>query len=315
MLPAQLIAEYQALQQTAGCGSLARSRIVLTGRDRATLLHKFCTQDVLGLTPGQGGEAFLCNVQGKIVGYVFFLVEEERIVLDSAPQQAEAIVKHLDRYVITEDVKFADASAATRCWLLAGPKSHEFVASLGTVGSEVYAHGALRAGAAEARAQRVPYGNDAYLIAAREQEAATIDDHLAQAGATLCSAEALEILRIEAGVPLYGTDITVENLPQEVNRDATAIHFRKGCYLGQETVARIDALGHVNKLLVRVAFSPDAAIAPGLELRFGEKTVGRVTSVCWSPARQAPLALAYVRREQANAGTRLASEMGDGEVV
>src|SRR5690606_20586101 len=120
---------------------------------------------------------------------------------------------------------------------------------------------------------------------------------LDQAGIMRCDAEVIEVMRIENGAPLYGVDITPENLPQEVARDAEAIHFKKGCYLGQETVARIDALGHVNKLLVQVKFPADAQVSPGDELLVGEKKAGRVTSVCDSPAVNGQLALAYVRRE------------------
>ncbi len=125
----------------------------------------------------------------------------------------------------------------------------------------------------------------------------------------------IESLRLEAGTPLYGVDISVENLPQEIARDTQAINFKKGCYLGQETVARIDALGHVNKLLLLVKFPASAAIPVGTELLAGDKVVGRVTSAAWSPQHQAMLALGYVRRELAKRGTRVESSAGPGEIV
>lgn len=287
MLPItpELLSEYEALTRRAGVALLQRSRVTMTGKDRATLLHKFCTQDVLGKQTGEGGEAFICNVQGKIVAYVYFFVEDDRIVLDTSPGQAEAIVKHLDRYVITEDVQFEQTELNTL--LLAGAESEALLKRVNIA------------------ARRIPWGDHAFLIDGDAR------GPLVDAGAVSCSTDAAEILRIESPAPLYGVDITLDNLPQEVHRDAQAIHFKKGCYLGQETVARIDALGHVNKLLVQVTFAPEANVSPGLELRHGEKVVGHVTSACFSPKFAAPLALAYVRREHAAPGTKLV----DCEVV
>jgi folate-binding protein YgfZ len=131
----------------------------------------------------------------------------------------------------------------------------------------------------------------------------------------ICDADAVEAARIEAGAPLFGRDITLENLPQEVGRDAQAISFTKGCYLGQETVARIDALGHVNKLLVGVKFAGDQLPAARTPLRAGGKSAGEVTSAAWSPRLGAVLALAYVKRLLAKPGTRLESDAGSAEVV
>jgi folate-binding protein YgfZ len=130
-----------------------------------------------------------------------------------------------------------------------------------------------------------------------------------------CSCEALEIVRIEQGYPWFGVDISEDNLPQEVGRNLKAISFTKGCYLGQETVARIDALGHVNKTLCGVAFNGEALPTAGLELFAADKVVGQITSACWSPKLGRPLALAYVRRGQQTPGTKLTSSLGEAEVV
>ena len=138
---------------------------------------------------------------------------------------------------------------------------------------------------------------------------------LAATGATACSAEAFEIVRIEAGYPLYGRDIGDKNLPQEVNRNRLAISFTKGCYLGQETVARIDALGHVNRTLQSVRFSGAAVPADGTELRVGSAVAGEVTSAVFSPRLDAPLALAYLRRGFEAIGTQLESDLGAAEVI
>jgi hypothetical protein len=130
-----------------------------------------------------------------------------------------------------------------------------------------------------------------------------------------CGWNALETLRIESGTPLLGVDFDERNLPQEVGRDAQAISFTKGCYLGQETVARIDALGHVNQRIAGVRFGGDAPPFAGTELTRGGAAVGRVTSAAWSPRLAAPLALAMVRREHGAPGTALESALGPCEVV
>ena len=308
MIAQQLAAEYQALSQRAGVVRLERAQVAMTGKDRATLLHKFCTQDILSKQPGQGGEAFICNVQGKIVGYVYFLVGEQEIILDSAAGQAQAIINHLDRYVITEDVQFADRSGELATLVLAGP---EAAALLPDAPTEMYSHKMIELDGITVDCRRVPYGGDAFFLSVPSTEAERVTNALVARGAMLCSPAALECVRIEAATPLYGIDITTENLPQEVSRDAFAINFRKGCYLGQETVARIDALGHVNKHLVQVLFAADADITIGKVLLVGDKVIGRVTSVCWSPKVQASLALAYVRREHCAVGTKLV----EGEVI
>ncbi len=121
-------------------------------------------------------------------------------------------------------------------------------------------------------------------------------------------------MRIEAGTPVFGRDVTEKNLPQEFARDDRAISFVKGCYLGQETVARIDAVGHVNQILKGLAFEPGTACpAPGSALESDGKRVGTITSAVDSPWRAHPVALGLIRTGHAAAGTvlRVASE-GEG---
>jgi folate-binding protein YgfZ len=126
---------------------------------------------------------------------------------------------------------------------------------------------------------------------------------------------AFDVARIEAGMPLFKVDFDDSNLPQEVGRDKEAISFTKGCYLGQETVARIDGLGHVNQRIVGVQFTGHEVPAVGTELILAGAAVGRVTSSAFSPALGAPLALAMVRREANAVGTRLESAVGACEVI
>ena len=126
---------------------------------------------------------------------------------------------------------------------------------------------------------------------------------LEKAGVAKCSEKVLDWVRIENQTPWFGQDMDERNLPQELNRDNKAISFEKGCYLGQETVARIDAIGHVNQLLVGLqVFWREALPLPGTELTADDKVVGRITSVA---ADVVPLAWVIVRRAKAKSGVEL----------
>ena len=123
------------------------------------------------------------------------------------------------------------------------------------------------------------------------------------------------MVRIESGTPLFGVDVTSDNLPQEVDRNEQAINFNKGCYLGQETIARLDALGHVNRLMVGLRFAGKNVPLPGTILKQNDKPLARITSSCWSSALECPLALGYVRRGHTTPGSQINSESLDAQVV
>ena len=136
-----------------------------------------------------------------------------------------------------------------------------------------------------------------------------------QSGAAACGVKALEAIRIEEGFPVIGLDITDKNLPQEVGRNEKAISFTKGCYLGQEIVARIDSRGAVSKLLCGVRFQTVEVPPGGAELTHDGQSAGQVTSAAYSPGFQASVALAYVRRPFHEPGVVLDSACGPGTVI
>ena len=145
------------------------------------------------------------------------------------------------------------------------------------------------------------------LVQCSSSSANAVVDAMVAQGAIRCGFAAFEKARIEADTPLYGRDIGEDNLPQEVGRNAQAISFSKGCYLGQETVARIASLGHVNQLLAGVRFDGHTVPPAGTELTADGKAVGRVTSAALSPKLGCPLALAYLRTYLLNASEPLAA--------
>lgn len=291
--------EYSALRRGFGCVELANwTSITLTGQDRQAFLNNFCTNEVKRLQAGERCEAFILNVKGKILGHGLVECRDEKLVFITVPGQAERLIAHLDRYIIREDVQLRDTTAERKFVLIAGGDG---------------------AGAGLTRDQwihwRLLETEVCGLLETPAEELAALRNELRAEGATICRLSAFEALRIESGTPLYGWDFDEENLPQEVGRNEQAISFTKGCYLGQETVARIDALGHVNQELVGVRFAGDAIPAAGTELSSGGAAAGRVTSAAYSPALSVPLALAMVRRNFAAPGARLESAAGACEVV
>ena len=307
--------EWKAWRQGVGVGQLKeRSRVELRGADRIKLLNNLCTNDLKRLAVGQGCEAFLLNVKGHIVGHVWAMCGEESLSLTAAPGQAEKLIGHLDRYIIREDVTLHDTTDQWCHLWLGGPQAlaclQAFIPELPT---ERLAWVEGTVGGAKVIAAKLDYaGPEGYWLQVRDEEAAGVWLALVEAGAVACGDEMLEAARIEWGTPEYGRDISDANLPQEVARDALAISFRKGCDLGQETVARIDALGHVNQLLVKLRLSE--LVPEGTELKMGEKVVGRLTSTAVHP-EGGVLALGYVKRGQSQTGTELMFEGGTAKVV
>ena len=314
----ELIRQHDALTSRAGLVELHdRTKVEVIGDDRVTFLHNMCTNDVRSLTPGRGCEAFFCSAQGKILGYAFIFCAPQSFVLDTAPGQ-DRLIAHLDRFIIREKVELHDRTAQWGEFLLAGPQAEAMLSRLGATVPEAapLTHLATHIDDREVWLRRVELtGPSGFLVACNREHADAVGRALVTGGSEVVSCDAFDAARIEAGTPFYGRDITDENLPQEVGRDAAAISFKKGCYLGQETVARIDALGHVNRHLVLVRFSGQEIPAPGEELSSGDKVVGKVTSAAWSPGAGRPLALAYIRRGHEMRGTPLTSRLGDAEVV
>ena len=314
---AAVLDDYRSLLGELGYLSLPRTLIELTGSDRASFLNNFCTNDVASLCPGQGCEAFITNVQGKILGHMLVFCGEDRLVADSVAGQVETILPHLDRYLIREDVQLEDRSGEYVVYLLSGRQWPERLEPLlGTIPTSPLQHvtSELAGVKVNVRCVEMTMAPSLMLVCDRSVRS-DLEVALNAASARVCGEKAFDMARIEAGWPQYGIDISDTNLPQEIGRDDQAISFTKGCYLGQETVARIDALGHVNWKLLGLQFSGVMIPQPGTELTFEDKIVGRVTSAAYSPCLAAPLALAYVRREHHTAGQQLQSKLGTATVV
>lgn len=306
--------QYQAL--TAGAGVVdftARTRIEVTGDDRASFLHNLSTNDVKGLTPGGGCEAFFLNAKGHVLAHAFIVCRPESLLIETVPGQDDLLLNHLNRYLIREKVELHDRTADWAESLVAGDRAADVLKKIGSgeFSDERLQNAELLIAGQTATVVRVEMTpSPGYLLMTSVSSLPAVREALLSQDVVACDQAALEAARIEAGFPFYGVDVTDDNLPQEVDRDALAISFKKGCYLGQETVARLDALGHVNKTLVRLRFEGSDAPSPGTELRSAEQLVGQITSAARSPRGGAPLALGYVRRGHNTPGTRLESACG-----
>ncbi|WP_425614418.1 folate-binding protein YgfZ [Anatilimnocola sp. NA78] len=311
------LADYQTLQTSAAVIRLPRTQVAITGEDRLTFLNAFCTGDLKRIQPGSGCEAFITNHQGKAAGHVLIFCEADRLLLDGAPGQAEKLIAHLDRFVISERVTFADLSATDDELLLAGPAAAAVLQKLNiTPPTARLQHASAQLGNVRVSIRNVDFLSvPAFLLSAPTAEIGAVEQSLLAAGALPGSEAAFEIARVEAGYPIFGRDITDDNLPQEVQRNEQAISFTKGCYLGQETIARLDALGHVNRVLTGLKLPAGHGLAPGAVITAGDKKLAQITSIAYSPRLQADLALAYVRTLHATPGKKLAIDGGEAEVV
>jgi folate-binding protein YgfZ len=286
--------DHRALSEGAGMLERAdRAHVDLRGPDAAEYLQGQVTNDVQALEPGEGCYAAMLNPKGRILADMRILVlSGEELWLDLEAVAREAAVRELKMYKIGRRVEVQDTTAARTIVSIVGPRSRTLVEAAGLVEGPVpHAEYAWIRG----RDGVVIVATDAGLDLVLEREAAPgVQEELLAAGAQRVSAEAAEIDRIERGRPRYGVDMGDENLPGEAGIVDRAVSFTKGCYVGQEPVARMYHKGHPNRHLRGLELS--AAVPPGTVLTSGEKEVGRATSAGVS-AVHGPVALAILRRE------------------
>lgn len=312
-------AEYWSLRQGAGLVPLGQvTEIALTGADRGAFLNRLATNRLDRLAVGSGAETFLTDAKGHVLAYAHVFAEPDRLSLFSWGDFGPRIVSHLDYYLIREKVELADRSPQLQAFLLAGRDTDRILASLRPEAwpGEPLATRSVEFGGTTITLRALAAGEPTgRLVLCPRAAASAVWSGLRQMGAEACGHRAAEAIRIEWGWPRYGLDITEANLPQEVARDPWTLSFNKGCYLGQETVARIDARGHVNKTLVGLKFQSSEPPVPGSPLAADGLVVGQLTSTAWSPGFQCAVALGYVRRGHNTAGSALTGDGGPAEVV
>lgn len=265
---------YKALKETAGLLNLTgRGKIEVSGNDRVQFLHNILTQDIKNLKPGQSAYAALLSAPGKILADMNVFVFENNLVLDTEPGIEKKLLELLDKFLITEDVTLKDVTAQTAHLALEGPQARPFT------GKECFSFPMMRG----------MTGKTAFHClspdAARKPDAVQVN------------MEILETARIEWGWLRYGIDMDESVSLPETGLDALAASETKGCYPGQEVVARTNTYKGWQKKLVRLILEGKALPKSGERILSAEgKDIGWITSACFSPQRGKNIALAYAAK-------------------
>jgi folate-binding protein YgfZ len=296
----QTSAEFRTLVTECGVYPLdSRTKILLTGDDRTRWLNGMVTNNVRDLAPGHGLYAFLLNPQGKIQGDFYAFNRERDIALDMERSQASKLLAIFDHYIVMDDVNVDDASDRIAAIGVQGPKARPVLRAAGIDVPELVPlrwttltwHGSeITLVRAEA------WKGEAYEIWLSPESSPRVLPALTQAGAAPVGPSAQRIYRMAAGIPLYGEDIRERDLPQETGQER-ALHFAKGCYVGQEIVERIRARGQVHRIFS--GFDLTAPCVPGDKVVAEGKDVGEITSTATitMPKGDRVIALGYLRRE------------------
>jgi folate-binding protein YgfZ len=294
---------YEALRNAAAWLDLsARAKIKASGEDRARLLHAMTTNHVQQLTPGTGCYAYFLSAQGRILADVNLLCRPDHFLLDTEPETREKLFRHLDSFIIADDVTLEDITASLATIAVEGPSS---AAVLDKLDAPAPVHDFDNAEWGNGLVVRTSYtGGPGFHIIAPVEERDTLIGRLESAGVVNAEPEAFRIVRIENGRPRYGEDISERYLSQEANQPR-ALHFNKGCYLGQEIVERVRSRGQVHRVLVPMQIDTAEPPQPGTKLLSGESPAGEITSAAFSPSLGKVVALAYVRVEHDKPGGEL----------
>jgi folate-binding protein YgfZ len=294
---------YDALRRGAAWIDLsARGRMLASGRDRARLLHNVTSNEVKKMTPGSGCYAFLLNPQGRIQADLYLFCFDDHFLIDTEPELREKVRQHIRRYIIADQVEVEDRTVELTAIGLEGPGAAAVLASLNApVPGADYTH--VPWGDAVIAAVSLT-GQPGFRVYCPVSGMPAVLHQLESAGARPATLDEARVVRIENGKPRYGEDIRDTSLPQETGQ-MHAVSFSKGCYLGQEIVERIRALGRVNKHLVRVEIDAVEAPAPGSKLEAAGAEAGEITSSVYSPQFGKVVGLAYVRTPHSETGTAL----------
>ncbi|HEX8118772.1 MAG TPA: glycine cleavage T C-terminal barrel domain-containing protein [Pyrinomonadaceae bacterium] len=318
----QSAAEYEAVRGGgAGLFDLsARGRVEVSGGEAVTFLNGMLTNDVAKLEEGAWMHAALPNPQGRLLASVRVLRRGGAFLFDTEAETYPAVLKHLERFTPAGDFHVRDLTAETTLLSVQGARAPEFVGAVLGEEAALTARGRVtRAtfGGGEVSLIRATHtAEDGFDIFVGADEVSPLRQSLLDAGARSCGVDTLEVLRVEAGVPRYGVDASDANVVLEVVDEAEAVSYTKGCYAGQEIIARIHWRGHVAKRLAGVIFERDSEPSADARLRdcAEGREAGRITSGVYSPRLRRRVALAVVKYDFLAPGTELKVFADGGEV-
>lgn len=295
--------EHKALREGCGIADLSwRAGLELLGADRLRFLHNYVTCDVKGLAPGAGAYGFFTSPQGRILADALLLAREDRLWVEVAREQVEPLLAHLGKYLLADRVEIRPLDGMTPVAVL-GPRAADVLGVDLSSLEAPWSHARVSILGTEAVLQRRGLmGAPAWTVWSSEPLA----DRLVEAGGMRVGFDTLEVVRVEAGIPRFGQDFGADNFPQETGIEE-AVSYTKGCYLGQEVVARIHYRGGVQNLLRGLVF--DGEPAPGSAILHEGREAGRATTVVRSPILGKTVGLGILHR-RVEPGARLDLEGG-----
>jgi tRNA-modifying protein YgfZ len=307
-VPVELDAQYRAIREQAGIADRSeRRKLLVRGADAVEYLQGQVTNDVEALAVGEGCYAALLDRKGHMRADMRVLrLAEDELWLDTEAVAGAAVQRHLDMYRIGREVDLVDATDDHVLLSVVGPGALE-LSGVGPLSPE-HAHREAALGDIACRAVATDLGVD---LIADSHAADRLRDILLARGIVEVTEAAVEVVRVESGRPRFGAEMTEATIPAEAGINERAVSFTKGCYIGQETVARLHYKGRPNRHLRGLRL--DAPAERGDAITLGEREVGSVGTACVSPAL-GPIGLAIVRRE-AQPGDRVSVGAADGEIV
>jgi folate-binding protein YgfZ len=289
----------------------SRGRVEVSGGEAVQFLNGLLTNDVAGLEDGAWMHAAFPNPQGRLIASARVLRRGDAFLFDTEAATYERVLKYLERYTLAGDFRVRDLTAETALLTLQGARAREITAAaLGdeSLNVERGRVSTARFGEGEVTLLRATHtAEDGFDLFVGAPEASAVVGALVEAGALPSRLDVLEVLRVEAGLPRYGVDASESNVVLEVVDEAESVSYTKGCYTGQEIIARIHWRGHVAKKLAGVILDGDAEppADSSLKSRDEDREVGRITSNVFSPRLQRRVALAVIRYDSLAPGTEL----------
>jgi len=312
-VPTSLEEAYAAAHESAVVAAHPqRGMLLLTGETRLELINRMSTQAVSGLESGEGAATVLTTNIARIIDRIILYTGGHSAYVLTGDGHGEALARYFARNIFyNDDVQVKDISDETAVFGIYGPRAAATLAAMGLVETELPRHHWRPAeiGGAPAYIHRTdPIAGDGYFVTTRAEEGLVVWEALSAAGALPVNEVAYEYLRIEAGLPRFGHELTLDYIPLEAGLWED-VSFRKGCYTGQEIIARMESRGKLAKRLVRLR--PGAPVEQGAEISAGGRTAGAVTSAADGPA--GPLAIGYVKTTVLSDGAALSA--GDIDLV
>ncbi|GMT49580.1 MAG: aminomethyltransferase [bacterium] len=311
------IEEYEAVRKSVGMIDLSfRDKLTITGEDQCSFLQRMITNDIVGCKVGEGIYAAILTVKGKMLCDMKFYRHEDYLFLDLEPGLGGKVTDILMTHKFMADIQIENMGDSLSLLSLHGPKAKgliEKVLNTNVPDLPENAHLTVEREGHEVLVVRINRtGEEGYDIYMPSTHAQSYWDSFIQEGEAhqlkVFGLDALEILRIEAGIPIYGVDMTEATNPFEARLDH-ALDFKKGCYVGQETIARMKWQGHANWFLMGYELEGEKCPAPGDSLFNEDKKVGTISSSTYSPILKKTIAMGRLRKEYKEPGTSLTLDM------